>query len=58
MSDELSATLLLSDAFRGNFDTAMVMSGDADVVPPIRVASAQRMDVNREIETLTAHPSA
>ncbi len=36
-SDVHIATQLLSDAFRGNFDIAMIMSGDADVVPAIRV---------------------
>ncbi len=58
MSDVPIAAQLLSDAFRGNFDTAVVMSGDADIAPPIRVASAQRMDLNREIETPPEHPSA
>lgn len=36
-SDVHLATQLLSDAFRGEFDTAMIMSGDADVAPAIRV---------------------
>ena len=36
-SDVHIATQLLCDAFRGKFDTAMITSGDADVVPAIRV---------------------
>lgn len=37
MSDVQLATHMLVDAFRGEFDMAMVVSGDADVVPPIEV---------------------
>lgn len=36
-SDVHIATQLLCDAFRGKFDTAMIISGDADVAPAIRV---------------------
>ena len=41
MSDVQLATQLLSDAFRKNFDAAMVVSGDADVSPPIRVVVSE-----------------
>ena len=34
------AVRLLEDAFDDRFDTAMVVSGDSDLVPPIRVCSA------------------
>lgn len=36
-SDVHLATQLLCDAFRGEFDIAMIVSGDADVTPAIRV---------------------
>jgi len=37
MTDVQIATQLLASAFRNKFDAAMVISGDADVVPPIRI---------------------
>lgn len=37
MSDVHIATQLLCDAFRGNFDTAILVSGDADVTPAVEV---------------------
>lgn len=36
MTDVNIATELLTDAFRDQFDTAFVVSGDSDLVPPIR----------------------
>ncbi len=36
MTDVNIATELLTDAFRDEFDTAFVVSGDSDLVPPIR----------------------
>jgi len=36
MTDVCIATELVSDAFLDNFDTAIVVSGDSDLVPPIR----------------------
>jgi len=41
MTDVQIATQLLSGAFRGEFDAALVISGDADLVPPIRVVVEQ-----------------
>lgn len=40
-TDVQIATQLLSDAFRGNFDSALVVTGDADVVPALRVVVAE-----------------
>lgn len=36
MTDVNIATELLMDAFRDNFDTAIIISADSDLVPPIR----------------------
>jgi len=36
LSDVNIATELVADAFQGNFDTALLISADADLVPPIR----------------------
>jgi len=35
MTDVQIATELLTDAFRDNFDTALIVSADSDLVPPI-----------------------
>lgn len=35
MTDVNIATELLSDAFNDSFDTALLISGDSDLVPPI-----------------------
>jgi uncharacterized LabA/DUF88 family protein len=37
MTDVNIATQLLADAFQGKFDTALLISADSDLVPPIRV---------------------
>ena len=50
-TDVQIATQLLSDAFRGNFDSAMVVTGDADVVPALRVVVAELM-----LPTIVAFP--
>lgn len=36
MTDVNIATQMLSDAYQDNFDIAMLISGDSDLVPPIR----------------------
>ena len=36
MTDVNIAVQILSDAFRNQFDTALILSGDSDLVPPIR----------------------
>jgi len=36
MTDVQLATQILCDAFEDNYDTAFVISGDSDLVPPIR----------------------
>ena len=36
MTDVYIATELMADAFLGNFDMALVVSGDSDLVPPIK----------------------
>jgi uncharacterized LabA/DUF88 family protein len=36
MTDVNVATEMLTDAFQGRFDTALLVSGDSDLVPPIR----------------------
>lgn len=40
MTDVNIATALLTDAFQDRFDTAVVVSGDSDLVPPIRAIQA------------------
>lgn len=40
-SDVNLATYLLLDAFRGNCDTAVVVSNDSDLAEPVRVAQAE-----------------
>jgi hypothetical protein len=35
MTDARIATEMVSDAFRNQFDTAMLISGDSDLVPPV-----------------------
>ena len=37
MTDVNIATQMLTDAFKNEFDTALVVSGDSDIVPPITV---------------------
>lgn len=41
MTDVNIATHLIFDAFAGRFDVAVVVSGDSDLVPPIREISRQ-----------------
>ena len=48
MTDVNIATQLLLDAFDDKFDTALVISGDSDLVPPIR-AIRQRYPLKRII---------
>lgn len=40
MTDVNIATDMLTDAFRGRYDTALLISGDSDLVPPIRAIKA------------------
>src|SRR5262249_29328579 len=40
MTDVQIATELLSDAFQDRFDTALIVSADSDLVPPIRAIRA------------------
>ena len=39
MTDVNIATYLLVDAFKNQYDTAMLISGDSDLVPPIKVVN-------------------
>jgi len=49
MTDVQIATEMLSDAFQKSFDTAIVISADSDLVPPVRqiknLDSSKRIDV-------------
>jgi uncharacterized LabA/DUF88 family protein len=47
MTDVQIATELLTDAFENRFDTALLISGDSDLVPPIR--SIRSLFINKEV---------
>ena len=38
MTDVNIATAMLTDAYRDRFDTALLVSADSDLVPPVRAA--------------------
>lgn len=44
MTDVNIASELLVDAFKNRFDTALLISGDSDLVPPIRILRANYPD--------------
>jgi hypothetical protein len=47
MTDVQIATELLADAFGNSFDTALLISGDSDLVPPVR--SIRRLFPNKRV---------
>lgn len=52
-SDVNLATYLLLDAFRGNCDTAVVISNDSDLAEPVRVA---RTEAGVRVGLINPHP--
>jgi hypothetical protein len=52
-SDVNLATLLLLDAARGDFDQAIVVSNDSDLLLPVRVV---RQELGKQVGVLCPHP--
>ena len=51
-SDVALATHLLHDAHMGDYDTAVIVSSDTDLIPPIRIV---RQDIGKKVGLLCPH---
>jgi hypothetical protein len=54
-SDVSLATYLVADAFRDNFDVAIVISNDSDLYEPLRIVADEK-ELNKPVLLVNPHP--